>query len=100
MPEVYNKRNPQEIPQGAIYVGRPTKWGNPFSHIRDKNTTAAYIVETIEEAVMMYSRWIQTKPHLLEALPELRGKNLVCWCSSPSKRGPCHAHILIKLANS
>lgn len=33
---------------------------------------------------------------LVARLPELRGKNLACWCK-PGRR--CHADILIELAN-
>lgn len=98
MPKVYSKRCPQEIPAGAIYVGRPTKWGNTFSHLR--GTLAQWHVATIEEAISSYERWLKCQPHLMAALPELRGKDLICWCSTPSRPGPCHAHILIKLANS
>jgi len=35
-------------------------------------------------------------PELLAALPELRGKDLVCWCSPL----PCHADVLLELANA
>ena len=34
-------------------------------------------------------------PHLLKDLPELKGKDLVCWCAP----APCHADILVELAN-
>ena len=38
MPKVYNKRRSSEIPKGAVYVGRPTQWGNPFSNgSKDQN---------------------------------------------------------------
>ena len=98
MPDVYSKRWPQYIPAGAVYVGRPTKWGNPYSHLN--NTLAIYKTRTDKEAVAAYAKWIVKQPDLMIALCELRGMNLVCWCSTPMHPGPCHAHTLIKLANS
>ena len=69
-----------------IYVGRPTKWGNPFIIGRDG---------TRDEVIAKYRAWIARQPALLAALHELRGKNLVCWCA-PER---CHAEVLIELAN-
>lgn len=91
-PKVHNKRH-CSAPAGAVYVGRPTKWGNPFSHQVD--TLAAHKVATREQAVTAYTNWILTQPQLLQALGELRGKHLVCWCAPAS----CHADVLLKLAN-
>lgn len=92
MPRVLNKKRDQ-IPSGAIYVGRPTKWGNPFTHL--DYGKGIYKVNTVEEAVRCYEGWIRHQPELLSSLQELKGKDLVCWCAP----GPCHANILIKLAN-
>lgn len=41
-----------------IYIGRPSKWGNPFTHIQDGKTLAKYIVNTREEAINAYLEWI------------------------------------------
>lgn len=90
---VYNKRE-ANIPQDAVYVGRPTKWGNPFSHRSD--TKAEHVVASREDAVAMYRVWVQQQPELVAALPELQGKDLVCWCAPES----CHADVLIELANN
>lgn len=76
-----------------VYVGRPSKWGNPFSF--KEGTTAEFVVATRDEAVDRYAEWIKTQPHLMEALPELRGKTLGCWCA-PRR---CHADVLLALAN-
>jgi len=76
-----------------IYVGRPTEWGNPFSH-RD-GTKALYKCETREEAVESYRKWIMTQPQLLQKLPELKGKTLACWC----KPLACHGDVLAELAD-
>jgi len=51
-----------------VYIGRPSKWGNPFTHIKDKSTKAEYIVDTREDAISKYRDWILTQPHLLNSL--------------------------------
>ncbi len=82
-----------KMPKTAVYVGRPTKWGNPFKII------PGGISFTVEGVVQMYrytlkenetkrARWIN------EHLDELRGKDLVCWCPLGQ---PCHADVLIEL---
>jgi hypothetical protein len=96
MPRVYNKRDP-DVPADAVYVGRPTKWGNPFTHL-DGHTMAFYHVETRKEAVEMYEKHITVGVgrRLLKDLDELRGKDLVCWCAPKA----CHADVLLELANA
>jgi hypothetical protein len=93
MCKVLNKRV-HGIPEGAVYVGRPTKWGNPFSH--QAGTLAKYKVATRDEAVDAYEQYLRENPELMEAAKrELRGKDLVCWCA-PLR---CHADVLVKVAN-
>lgn len=88
MPRVINRRRGHEAARpGAIYVGRPTKWGNPFS-ISKHHTRA--------QVIAMYERWLLDNPALLADLHELRGKDLVCYCAPL----PCHADVLLRLANS
>ena len=72
--------------RASAYVGRPTKWGNPFIIGRDGNR---------DQVVEKFRAWIVMQPHLMSALGELKGKDLVCWCA-PAK---CHADVLIELAN-
>lgn len=67
-----------------IYIGRPNKWGNPFSIGKDG---------TREEVIIKYEEWIRNNPELLKDLHELKGKTLGCWCSPKA----CHGDILIKL---
>ena len=74
-----------------VYIGRPSKWGNPFTH--KKGTKAQIVVESREEAVERYRQWIKTQPELLRALPELQGKVLGCWCKPQS----CHGDALLEL---
>jgi hypothetical protein len=74
-----------------VYIGRPSKWGNPFSHL--SNTLAEYRVTSREEALAKYREWILTQPDLMAALPELKDKVLGCWC----KPKTCHGDILVEL---
>ena len=78
-----------------VYIGRPSKWGNPFTHIKDKDTKAEFIVESRQDAVNAYRQWISNQPELLKDLSELEGKVLGCWCKPKS----CHGDVLIELAN-
>lgn len=76
-----------------IYIGRPSKFGNPYSH---KPGAAPWPVETREDAVRLYEEWIRSQPELMEAVKkELKGKVLGCWC----KPLVCHGDILLKIAN-
>jgi hypothetical protein len=84
---VHSKRDSYDV-----YIGRPSKWGNPFSH--KNGTRARFKVATRDEAVDAYAEWIKTQPHLMAALPELRGKTLGCWCA-PQR---CHGDVLAMLA--
>jgi len=68
----------------GVYIGRPSKWGNPFQIGRDG---------TRDEVIEKYRQWILTQPELLAALPELKGKTLGCFCS-PKK---CHGDVLVEL---
>lgn len=76
-----------------VYIGRPSKWGNPFTHIQDRKTKAEFIVATREEAIAKYREWILTQPALLNDLHELDGKILGCWCKPQS----CHGDVLVEL---
>lgn len=85
--KVWNKQD-VNYPKNAIYVGRPTKWGNPF-WMRSENER-----DTVCEK---YEAWIKTKPELIAAAKnELKGKDLVCFCA-PRR---CHADTLLRIANS
>jgi hypothetical protein len=95
-PRVKNKRKDlDEI--GDVYIGRPSKWGNPFTHINDRYTKANFIVATRNDAIEAYKKWFMKaeQKHLRDQLHELRGKNLVCWCAPLA----CHGDFLIKMAN-
>ncbi len=76
-----------------VYIGRPSKWGNPYTHHADKETLAEFVVSTREEAITKYKDYILSKPELLNDLDELEGKVLGCWCKPQS----CHGDILLEL---
>lgn len=74
-----------------VYIGRPSKWGNPFSHKPD--TQAKFRVATRQEAIAKYREWILTQPQLIASLHELFDKVLGCWC----KPDDCHGDVLLEL---
>lgn len=90
------------IPAGAVYVGRPTKWGNPF-RVGALDPYHAGLVESekrmdADAAVQHYAaRYLgDNLPDRDEIIAELRGRDLVCWCP-PGQ--PCHADVLLRIAN-
>lgn len=85
MPQVYNAKD-KYTRANFVYIGRPTKWGNPFKIGRDG---------TRAEVVAKFENYIMHQPRLLAALPELKGKNLLCHCAPEA----CHGDVLLKLAN-
>jgi len=76
-----------------VYVGRPSKWGNPYSHL--EGTLAKFKVRSRKEAIEKYREWILKGDgkHLLLEIEELRDKTLGCWCHPKS----CHAQVLIDI---
>jgi len=85
MPKVYNKRQ-SGVPASAVYVGRPSVFGNPFVIGRDG---------TREDVIAQYEAWLLGQPRLMRLLPALKGRDLVCWCAPEA----CHADVLIHHAN-
>lgn len=84
--EVYNRHH-NDAPAGAVYVGRPTTFGNPFEIGKHG---------TREEVVAKYEHYLQLNPSLVElARRVLRGKSLICYCAPL----PCHADVLLRIAN-
>jgi len=68
-----------------VYIGRPSKWGNPFVIGRDGDRAGV---------IKKYREWIVKQPELMAAMGELRGKKLGCFCA-PSA---CHGDVLAELA--
>jgi len=81
MKVVHCKKEPYDV-----YIGRPSKWGNPFEIGRHG---------TRDEVCKKYRTYILGETDLLSSLPELKGKVLGCWCA-PQR---CHGDILMELAN-
>lgn len=86
MPRVLNRHDLAEMPGNAVYVGRPSKWGNSFK---------AGIDGTREEVIAMYEKALLANEFLMGQLDELRGLDLVCSCAPLA----CHADVLLRLAN-
>lgn len=100
------------MPENTVYVGRPSIWGNPFLH--DDPTKA---VEAFRRLTQGGTQVFEMGPGKLRFAPDahpnclhwayadfvrqhigtLRGKNLCCWCASDA---PCHADVLLEIANS
>ncbi len=77
------------LPEGVVYVGRPTRWGNPF---------AAWTDDGRDRAIEAFRGLIAKNPHWQDDIRrELRGKDLACWCPLDK---PCHADVLLELANA
>ena len=105
-----SRKHKQISPNGLpiIYVGRPTKWGNPFKvtgedghwfvmsddvfqlvTFKDKKDAIACCVEN-------YKEYILNEHNLgIINIADLIGKNLSCWCALDCL---CHADILLELA--
>lgn len=100
------------MPENTVVVARPTKLGNPFtiekaiaSGYAKADTAQAFVVDVFRD-------WLTPSPHqehwwqgpesdqrrseIRDTLRSLRGKNLACWC--PLNQ-PCHADVLLELAN-
>ena len=74
------------MPTGAIYIGRGSRWGNPFRIGPDANRA---------DVVAKHEAWLRGRHDLLRAIGELRGHDLVCFCAP----APCHGDLLLRLAN-
>jgi hypothetical protein len=73
--------------QHDVYIGRPSKWGNPFVIGRDG---------TRDEVIEKFRQYGLRKGLDKTAKTELRGKVLGCWCSPAA----CHGDVLAEWANS
>jgi hypothetical protein len=99
-------------PPGAIYVGRPTLWSNPFSgrprigHARSVILYRAWITGQLTPRILAAAgfgeaeqiglqRW---RNRLLPSLGHLAGRDLQCWC--PVSSAWCHAETLLSLVNA
>lgn len=79
----------------AVYVGRPSVLGNPFTHRADASATVR--VASREEAISRFAAWLDELPDDSPQHAELRRiaaiegpVTLVCWCAPLA----CHAHVI------
>lgn len=94
------------MPEGAIYVGRGTMWGNPFA-ARDPAIAVrmfrCWLRGSLRSADLFACSLAMPGPlgryreRMLAEVGMLRGRALCCWCN-PTK--PCHADVLIEMANA
>lgn len=107
------------MPEGAVYVGRPSKWGNVFVLVGDEPSvrvrTAAFdpdwTFDTARAArrhAASAFRWqLLNHPNVVgftidDVRAELAGRDLACWCPLEDEHGnrvPCHADVLLEIAN-
>ena len=86
LPRVYSKKN-TDVPDDAVYVGRDSPYGNPYTALKDGGR---------EAAIRKYANYLFNTPDLLaKVIKDLKGKNLVCHCTPLA----CHADVLLLVAN-
>jgi len=110
MVQIYNQRH-KDAPYGALYVGRPTQYGNKFTHLKSK-TLAEVQVATVAESIESYYKYIRSlypqfdTQEAHDFFAPLVDKDLICWCAPkggiPHQQRPfiCHAQILAFMAES
>ena len=78
------------MPEGVVYVGRGSKWGNPF-RIEDMTEPTP---DKRFNAVLAFKASILKRHE--EIKNDLRGKDITCWCGLAQS---CHADVLLEIAN-
>ena len=85
------------MPPNTVYVGRPTKWGNRYT-VRGYYDAGYSGTLTKARQTCVYCFEDEVSDELeARAKKELAGKNLACWCPIDE---PCHADVLLTIANS
>lgn len=83
-----SRRRGWRLPDNATSVARPTRWGNPFRVGLDGDAATC---------VARFRAWMLADPARIAAARDaLRGRDLACWCAPDM---PCHADVLLELAN-
>ena len=92
-----------QLPPNALYVGRATKWANPFTvkqareaGYQNGEASAAYAYRQWLRGDPPFNTALQQRQIILNSLALLRGADLCCWCRLDQ---PCHADVLLELAN-
>ncbi|MFI0822256.1 DUF4326 domain-containing protein [Streptomyces sp. NPDC021098] len=94
--------------EGAVYVGRGSRWGNPCRIGLDADDHA--------HATVLYRRWLEAndvtiynshindgrRDWIIAHAADLKGRDLMCWCPLPKPGEPdhCHATVLLEIANA
>jgi len=86
-PKVHNKHH-GTAPEDAVYIGRPSPWGNPFEIGKDGDRA-----EVIRKFELRLEKSEELKARVRK---ELKGRHLVCFC----KPAACHGDVLLRFANS
>lgn len=87
--------------QHDVYIGRPSKWGNMYTHLPESSDRRVFLrhVETREIAIEKFEEWARLRWKYMndafveEYLKPIAGKVLGCWCAPK----PCHGDVWIKL---
>jgi hypothetical protein len=74
-----------------VNCARPGRWGNPH---KVGMCAVCGVEHTQAEAVAEFRAELESAPE--DVRRELRGKNLACWCRLDQ---PCHADVLLRVAN-
>jgi hypothetical protein len=86
MCKVLNKRI-HGVPKDAVYIGRPSIWGNPFVIGKDGSR---------DEVIAKFETYLLGNAGLMKQLHTLTGRDIVCWCAPSS----CHGDVLVRMANA
>ena len=92
------------MPEGVVYVGRPSVWGNPWvlgdPAIGTRPDGSAWGIDDVVRWFRGYA--LQRAAADAQWLDPLRGMDLACWCPLEDEHGnpwPCHADVLLQMAN-
>ena len=92
-----------KMPPNTVKVDRSTKWGNPFhvgQRVQSDPSQPVAVCFSQGQAVQAFADFCAHPigARFVESIrAELRGKNLACWCKPGT---PCHADVLLELANA
>lgn len=82
-------------PENAIVVARPATWGNPYRVGSEVVVDRRTVRVTPAIAVALFRIWVDQYADY--ARESLRGRDLACWCPLDQ---PCHADVLLEIANA
>lgn len=99
-----------KMPENTVYVGRGTRWGNPYSLVNEEGFPLIEAARGDWEPCR--GGWVEARKRIVQLYRErcidgleltfLRGKDLACWCPLVDEFGapyPCHADVLLDMAN-